>query len=180
MGGDEHVEETRRPGHVASRWLGDSTCSAPPAAVAAEWQSFGCKEDTVAATSGYYATEKTCVEKRTTSPRYVPTHSVTKCKGSGGAAVRCQKINGNTVNAGLYFTTNSGTGEILYAGTAAGDADCFDCTENSHYSAGKCSDTSGLNWFGRISEIRVIFPNGVLSSTHSHTNNPVGPIEADC
>lgn len=154
-----------------------SPAVAPPAA-AAEWQSFGCKEDTVAATPGYYATEKTCVEKRTTSPRYMRTHSVTKCKGSGGVAVRCQKINGNTVGAGLYYV--SGIEDVLYVGTAAGDADCFNCTENSHYSGGKCTNTAGLDWLGIITEIRVVFPNGVLSSTHTHSSPPVGAIEADC
>jgi hypothetical protein len=154
-----------------------SPAVAPPAA-AAEWQSFGCKEDTVAATPGYYATEKTCVEKRTISPRYMRTHSVTRCKGSGGVAVRCQKINGNTVGAGLYYT--SGTGDQLYAGTVAGDQDCFNCTENSHYSVGRCTNTAGFNWFGHITEIRVIFPNGVLSSTHTHNSSLVGPIQADC
>jgi hypothetical protein len=136
------------------------------AAAAGEWGPWACEEDTVAASGSYYAREKTCLEQRQIYPYYIRVHSVTKCFGPNGVKVNCKAINGDTVGVGLYHKV-AGVYELLI-GTAAGDKDCTDCHENSHYSGWSCG-LQVYEWFrGKADHIRVIFPNGVLSSYHTH------------
>jgi hypothetical protein len=131
--------------------------------------SYGCKTDTIAAKvingRTYTATEKTCVE--IIPGALIRAHGVTRCYRSG-SPWNCLIINGDSVHTHLWVN-----GQLL-AGTLAGDTDCSNCHENSHYSKYlQCFDGRVERFQAKEENLRVAWVSGHVSDLAGHTSHPV-------
>jgi hypothetical protein len=128
----------------------------------------GCRTDTIASKviNGltYTATETTC---EIVSGPLIRAHGVTCCYYSG-SPWNCLSTNGDSVHTQLWVDGH------LLASTLAGDTDCSNWYENSHYSKYlRCLDGRVERFQTKEENLRVAWVSGHISGLHSHSSHPV-------